>query len=222
MSEGNEDKEKNTKNNFMKNIWFDKSFGKCYLNECEGEVDIGAIEKKINCKIKEVYLEENSKNISLTNYSLPLRLNFYDSVRSLEELKEIVNLNWLHDNKEVSLSVSNVEKNLLAEHATDPFIRKTAWNLVSGRGNRICVVYGIERLIDISDLDQIIDNYDYSRFAGMRAGNEEDVEYHQKLFGGREKFAELYTAFDNLSNRIKARNLIIVSRLLADKEDLAA
>ncbi|CAJ0764455.1 14971_t:CDS:2, partial [Entrophospora sp. SA101] len=61
-------------------------------------------------------------------------------------------------------------------------------------------------------LDQIIADYDYSRWG--------DQEYHNQLFGGNERFKNLYTAFDNLANRVLARNIIVTNRLThgEDKE----
>ncbi|CAJ0855925.1 17299_t:CDS:2 [Entrophospora sp. SA101] len=80
-----------------------------------------------------------------------------------------------------------------------------------GRGNLLSFI-GIELLIDIADLDQIIADYDYSRWG--------DQEYHNQLFGGNERFKNLYTAFDNLANRVLARNIIVTNRLThgEDKE----
>lgn len=73
-------------------------------------------------------------------------------------------------------------------------------------------ITGLERLIDNSDLDRWIENYDWSKVG--------DVEYH-KFCGDKkndcsspEPYNNLYDALLNLSSKATARESIIASRLL--------
>ncbi|RHZ37608.1 hypothetical protein [endosymbiont GvMRE of Glomus versiforme] len=73
-------------------------------------------------------------------------------------------------------------------------------------------ILGLERLIDTSDLDDWAENYDESKVG--------DVEHHKFLGKKAGTFTYLdCTALNNLGNKVIARKLIILWRLLTDEND---
>ncbi|CAG8694846.1 13327_t:CDS:1, partial [Ambispora gerdemannii] len=78
--------------------------GRLNLENHDGKLDVGEIERSEGEKIKEIVVENNCKNLSFINYTLPLEVSFEEYGLELEQFKEVFDPNWLHDNKDVSIS----------------------------------------------------------------------------------------------------------------------
>jgi hypothetical protein len=145
------------------------------------------------------------------------------------DLREFVNLEYLdiEPNNLTSLDLSKCSKLVEFRACNNPLTKivypnnnpqewvwKT-WTKI--RDSREPQIPGLAQLVDTSDLDNWVKNYAFDKIG--------DKEYH-KFCGGNGKYKEFncldYTTLDNLDNKLIARNLIILSRLLTSKKDLEA
>lgn len=121
-----------------------------------------------------------------------------------------------------SLEELNCRINPLTSLKTSPGWKERTWTKI--RNTREPSISGLDKLIDTSDLDNWVKNYDWSKVG--------DIEYH-KFCGSKvgiitergkaEWFTCLdYITLDNLGNKVIARKFIILSRLLIDKKDFEA
>ena len=181
---------------------YDIKKNELYLDvKLDGNIDLSQFYGKCRKVVINVWSE--ATNLTFSNYNLPFTIANFSEKGLLN-----IDLNWIFNNKDVVvLFFPKWGINFIEKKESNKFAQKLLWHLISGRGRKILrLKTTIEKLIDISDLDEIIESFDYNRW--------EDKEYQQELFGGKYKFPNIYTAFDNLSNRILARNLIVMSRLM--------
>ncbi|RHZ36010.1 hypothetical protein [endosymbiont GvMRE of Glomus versiforme] len=186
------------------------------------EIDITKINEKIHINYKldggeldlREYVNVERVNVIMGQFVNELYLHCLKSPLTKLILGELPQLEMLRcqNNQLTSLDLSgcnNLEwifcyNNPLANLEYPPnWIWKT-WTKI--RDDTKPQIPGLEKLIDISDLDNWVGNYDESKVG--------DVEYH-KICGSKSEFILIdYYSISNLSKKVIARKLIILARLL--------
>lgn len=160
-----------------------------------------------NKGVREINAYKKYQDSNFTNYDLDLRE--YVVLRRLD-LRDngLVSVN-LSSNRELKW-VSLEQNRLISLKLPLGGWKERIWNGIKNGTDP--QTPGLGNFIDTSDLDNWVENYDESKVG--------DIEYHN--FCGRKVFFDKldFITLDNIGNKVIARKLIVLSRLLTSTQDL--